>query len=453
MQREQEERGELGGEGLGAGDADLGAGVGGDGSLGLAGDGGADDVADGDGAGAEGVQLALGGDGVGRLAGLGDEQADGGGVGDGRAVAELAGVVDFGAQAGEALDHELAGEAGVPTGAAGGDGDLAGGAQFGVGEMHLGEEDAAGVGGDAAEDGVADGAGLLVDLLEHEVLVAGLFGLDGVPGDALDAEGDGVGVEVGEGDAGGGEDGEFAVGEEVDVAGVMEDAGNVGCEEEFAVAETEDDRRAKTRGDELIGLVGREHANGKGAGETLDGAADSFLQRDGRLAAGEGENGLRGIGFCGGGGIEPQVLRLRAPRSAQDDTIVGSGGGSEVELVLDGHFLFIFGGEVELVLDEVGDDFGVGLGDELVAAGDEFGFEGEVVLHDAVVHDDERAGAVAVGVGVLLGGAAVGGPAGVADAEGAGDGAGGDGGLKIAELAGGAAQLQALRAAGDGDAG
>ena len=54
VQREQEERGELGGEGLGAGDADLGAGVGGDGSLGLAGDGGADDVADGDGAGAEG---------------------------------------------------------------------------------------------------------------------------------------------------------------------------------------------------------------------------------------------------------------------------------------------------------------------------------------------------------------------------------------------------------------
>jgi hypothetical protein len=79
VEGEEEERGELGGEGLGAGHADLRAGVGGDGSLGLAGDGGADDVADGDGAGAEGVQLALGGDGVCRLAGLGDEQADGGG--------------------------------------------------------------------------------------------------------------------------------------------------------------------------------------------------------------------------------------------------------------------------------------------------------------------------------------------------------------------------------------
>ena len=33
VQREDEERGELGGEGLGGGDADLGAGVGGDGAL------------------------------------------------------------------------------------------------------------------------------------------------------------------------------------------------------------------------------------------------------------------------------------------------------------------------------------------------------------------------------------------------------------------------------------
>ena len=162
------------------------------------------------------------------------------------------------------------------------------GAEFGVGELHLGEEDAAGVGGDAAEDGVADGAGLLVDLLEHEVLVAGLFGLDGVPGDALDAEGDGVGVEVGEGDAGGGEDGEFAVGEEVDVAGVVQDAGNVGGEEEFAVAEAEDDRRAKTRGDQLVGLVGREDADGEGAGEALDGAADGLFQWDVRACGGGG---------------------------------------------------------------------------------------------------------------------------------------------------------------------
>jgi hypothetical protein len=69
------------------------------------------------------------------------------------------------------------------------------------------------------------------------------------------------------------------------------------------------------------------------------------------------------------------------------------------------------------------------------------------------VYYDEGAGAVAVRVGVLLGGTAMGGPAGVADAEGAGDGTGGDDGFEVAQLAGGTAQLQALRAAGDGDAG
>ena len=108
---------------------------------------------------------------------------------------------------------------------------------------------------------------------------------------------------------------------------------------------------------------------------------------------------------------------------------------------------------VVLDLDEVGDDLGVGFGDEGVALGDELVLEGEVVFDDAVVDDDEGAGAVAVRVGVLLGGAAVGGPAGVADAVGAVDGVGGEDGVEIAELAGGAAELQAVGAAGDGDAG
>ena len=89
-----------------------------------------------------------------------------------------------------------------------------------------------------------------------------------------------------------------------------------------------------------------------------------------------------------------------------------------------------------------------------MALGDEGVFEGEVVFDDAVVHDDEGAGAVAVGVGVFFGGAAVGGPAGVADAVGAVDRVGGEDVGEVAELAGGAAELEAGGfAAGDGDAG
>jgi hypothetical protein len=89
----------------------------------------------------------------------------------------------------------------------------------------------------------------------------------------------------------------------------------------------------------------------------------------------------------------------------------------------------------------VGDDFGVGFGEEGVALGDEGRLELEVVFDDAVVDDDEGAGAVAVGVGVFFGGAAVGGPAGVADAIGAVDGVFGEDLGEVAELAGGAAEL------------
>jgi hypothetical protein len=68
------------------------------------------------------------------------------------------------------------------------------------------------------------------------------------------------------------------------------------------------------------------------------------------------------------------------------------------------------------------------------------------------VDDDEGAGAVAVGVGVFFGGAAVGGPAGVADAEGAVDGGIAEDGLEVDELAGCSAELHEGMAVGAGGA-
>ena len=119
------------------------------------------------------------------FAGLGDEQAEGIAVGNGIAIAIFAGVVDVDGHAGEALDHVFAGERGVPTGAAGGDIDAGCAGKFIVVDLHFAEVDAAGVEGDAAEGGVADGARLLPDFLEHEVLVSALFRLNGIPLDAL----------------------------------------------------------------------------------------------------------------------------------------------------------------------------------------------------------------------------------------------------------------------------
>ena len=92
---------------------------------------------------------------------------------------------------------------------------------------------------------------------------------------------DGLAVEVGELDAGGGEDGHVAIGEEVDVARVVENAGNVGGDEGLAFADADDDRRAEARGDDLVGLGGGENAQREGAGEALDGAADGCFERDG----------------------------------------------------------------------------------------------------------------------------------------------------------------------------
>ena len=88
----------------------------------------------------------------------------------------------------------------------------------------------------------------------------------------------------------------------------------------------------------------------------------------------------------------------------------------------------------------------------------------EVVFDDAVVHDDEGAGAVAVRVGIFFCGAAVSGPASVANAVGAVDGIVVKDFVEVAEFAGGAAELKGVgragvglsfgdRATGDGDAG
>src|ERR1039457_3693252 len=92
-----------------------------------------------------------------------------------------------------------------------------------------------------------------------------------------------------------------------------------------------------------------------------------------------------------------------------------------------------------MLLHQVGDDFGVGLGFEDVAFVLQLLLEGQVVFHDAIVHHDDVAFAVAVRVGVFLGGAAVGGPARVADAVGTIDGVQADGFFEVAQFARGAA--------------
>ena len=129
-------------------------------------------------------------------------------------------------------------------------------------------------------------------------------------------------------------------------------AGNVAGDEKFVFAESDDDRRAQARGDDLVGIARR--------------------QRHQRIRARHHLHGLQH------GVFERRIL---------------------------GKFL-----------DEVRDDFGVGFGEELVAFGDELVLQLDVIFDDAVVHHYDFAGAIAVRMGVFLGRAAVRGPARVADA-------------------------------------
>ena len=237
--------------------------------------------------------------------------------------------------------------------------------------------------------GVADGARLLEDFLLHEMLVAAFFGHDRVPGDVLDARLDRFAFEVGDADTLGRQHGDVAIGEEEHVARVEEDGRNVAGDEVFVIPETHDDRRAGTRGDDFLRIPGGENRQRIDAGKPLDGFAHGVFQRT----------------------------------------------------------------AIHIFFDEMGDDFGVGFGDELVAFARQFVLQLEIILDDAVVHDDDFAFAVAMRMGVLFGGAAVGGPARVAEAVNAVDGRLADRFLEIGKLAGCAAEFEVAFVVDNGDAG
>ena len=258
------------------------------------------------------------------------------------------------------------------------------------------------------------------------MLVARLFGLDRVPGDAGGLAVVRCAFEVGVGNACLGEDGAFAVVEEDDVAGVVEDAGDVGGEKVFAVADADDGGRAGAGCDQLVGFARGEHADGEGSGQALDRAAYGLFKWDG--GGGRGDDGLGDVGFGAGCGVCRSRGRGGAGRGGgrvggrkvfcgdvEALRVAGADVGVAFATRVAGGAI-IPGGFFELVFDEVRDDLGVGFADELVAARDQLVLERKIVFHDAVVDDNESSAAIAMRVRILFSGAAVGGPAGVTDA-------------------------------------
>ncbi len=166
-QAEQDHGEQLGGEAFRRGDGVLGAGKERHGDISFAHHGGGRDVGDGEYRLTGGPGAAQSKEGVRGLARLRDDDHAGGALGRGRAEAVFAGVFDVHREAGDVFEEDLACEARVTAGAAGGNQQLRLGAQ----------PMADGIGGVAAEaaaldvvlQGAAEGFGLLVDLGEHPV--------------------------------------------------------------------------------------------------------------------------------------------------------------------------------------------------------------------------------------------------------------------------------------------
>ena len=144
------------------------------------------------------------------------------------------------------------------------------------------------------------------------------------------------------------------------MAGVRDERGHIGADEHLAVADAEHQRRRPAGGDDGAGLVG-------------------IGEHQGEVALQPAQHGQHGAGEVAG--RFTVVIRL-------------------------GH--------------QVHGDLGVGVAGKLHAGRLQLMAQGREVLDDAVVDDGDLAGGVAVRVRVAVGGAPVGGPAGVAQAGAAG---------------------------------
>ena len=295
---------------------------------------------------------------VARLAGLRDGDVQRVRVHDRAAVAELAGRLGVGGDAGELLDQVRAHLPRVVGGAAAEELDpldvaqLAG-VQVDAAELRGGEPLV-----EAAHDRAADGVRLLVDLLAHVVaegaeLVVVLVRvhrrrrLDAV----IRRPGQRPRVEVGRLDRR-----DLAVLQVDDLAGVADERGDVRGDEHLAVAEAEHDRRAVAGDDQLVGVPRVEEDEPVGALDAAQRPDDGLFERGVVVLAQLGRHHVR-------------------------------------------------------------ERLGVSVGDELHARGGELGAERLGVFDDPVVDHGDAVLCVGVRVRVGVVRLAVGGPAGVADAD------------------------------------
>ena len=311
--------------------------------------------------------------GVGSLARLADRD-DQGVLGQDRvAVAELVGELDLAGDPGPVLDGVLRDQAGIEGRAARDHDDLVDVAKLLFGQPHLVELQPP-RSGVTTEQGVGHGVRLLEDLLAHEPVVAVLLGGREVPVDVVALALGRRAVEPGHLHALAGDGHHLVLAELERLAGVLDERRHVGAEEVLAVAEAHDERGVTARRHDTRGVLGVDGDEGERPGQQL---ADP-LHGDGEVGAG-----------------------------------------------------------LELALEKMRDDLGVGVGPHLDPLALQLVTERGEVLDDAVVDHRRAVAAAQVGVGIAIGRGAVGGPPGVSDAGGRhGERVLGEGLLEVGQLAG-----------------
>ena len=296
-QREKEEGGQLGGEGLGGSHADLRSGMSVENAVGLSGDHASHAVADGDVPGSQFPNFPLSRQGVRRFSRLGDQDTQGVGWKDGFPVAVLGGVLHLDRHPGQALDHEFAGQSGVPARAATNQANLFHLSKILLRHFHLVEDDLARVSRDTPQGGVPNGPGLLVNFLQHEMFESTLFGHDGVPGDALHPGFHRSAPRIGDFEFVRADGGQIAVAQKDDVPGMRQDRRDVRGHKGLPFPNADDDRRALAGGHQRAGLMQGQHHQSVEAGHFPDGLPDCLLQATLKVLFDQVGNDLRvGLG-------------------------------------------------------------------------------------------------------------------------------------------------------------
>ncbi len=268
------------------------------------------------------------------------------------AVTEFASELNTNRNAGKIFDHVLQGNADVISAAACDDIDLADIADVLFCQRDSLEVDLVIL--DNGVDRIQNRPGLLVDLFHHEMLKTALLGSFRIPLDLDKFLGDLFLIQVIESSSTCAQSSDFIVADIINISGIAQNGRYIRSQVGLTLTYTDDHGAVLTGNKDLSGIILKH---------------------------------------------ESQRIRAAYTDHGADDGVHGS------------HIVLF-----EVIIDGLDRDFRISLGVEAVAIADQLITQFLIVFNNAVVDTDNRAVICAVGVGVILGGFAVGCPAGVSDA-------------------------------------